>query len=142
MKEDVFDGPQIRELLWLKKFEATLNEIERKDWLNFRWVYSNFLGNNHDPQYKNGINNCWQHIKIGCRMYLKLHFLYSHLDFFPATLGRVSDEQGARFYQDIWTVETRYRSLWNESMMADDCWMLYRNVPSIRHSRKSHTSHF
>jgi len=30
MKEAVFDGPQIREMLRLENFEATLNEIERK----------------------------------------------------------------------------------------------------------------
>ena len=42
MKQGVFDGPQIREMLRLENFEATLNEIERKDWLSFRWVCSNF----------------------------------------------------------------------------------------------------
>jgi len=35
MKEGVFDGPQIREILRLETFEATLNEIERKGWLSF-----------------------------------------------------------------------------------------------------------
>ena len=34
-------------------------------------------------------------------MSLKMHFLHSHLDFFPSNLGEVSDEQGERFHQDI-----------------------------------------
>ncbi|KRX78455.1 putative ATP-dependent RNA helicase DDX23 [Trichinella sp. T6] len=32
---------------------------------------------------------------------LKLHFLHSHLDFFPQNLGDVSEEQGERFHHDI-----------------------------------------
>jgi hypothetical protein len=32
---------------------------------------------------------------------LKVHFLHSHLDFFPQNLGAVSDEQGERFHQNI-----------------------------------------
>jgi hypothetical protein len=30
-------------------------------------------------------------------MSLKIHFLYSHLSFFPENLGAVSDKQGERF---------------------------------------------
>ena len=67
-------------------------------------------------------------------MSLKLHFLYSHLDFFPANLGQISDEQGERFHQYIRTMVTRYRNLSNESMMTDYYWMLDKDVPGIRHS--------
>lgn len=38
---------------------------------------------------------------LGCNMSLKVHFLHSHLDFFPQNLGDVSDEHGERFHQDI-----------------------------------------
>ncbi|GBO44042.1 hypothetical protein AVEN_5001-1 [Araneus ventricosus] len=34
-------------------------------------------------------------------MSLKVHFLDSHLDYFPENLGVVSEEQGERFHQDI-----------------------------------------
>jgi len=37
---------------------------------------------------------------------VKLHFLYFHLDFFPANLGDVSEEQGERF-QDMKEAERR-----------------------------------
>ena len=36
-------------------------------------------------------------------MYLKMHFVHSHLDFFPPNLGEVSDERGERFHQDNYT---------------------------------------
>jgi len=38
---------------------------------------------------------------MGCNMILKIHFLESHLDFFPENLGEVNDEHGERFHQDI-----------------------------------------
>ncbi|GBN33164.1 hypothetical protein AVEN_20146-1 [Araneus ventricosus] len=33
---------------------------------------------------------------LGCSMTLKVHFLDSHLDYFPENLGAVSEEQGER----------------------------------------------
>ena len=75
-------------------------------------------------------------------MSLKMHFLHSHLDFFPENLGAVSDEQGERFHQDIQTMEVRYQGFWNESMMADHCWMLYRENPDQMFKRKSYSQRF
>jgi hypothetical protein len=42
-------------------------------------------------------------------MYLKVHFLESHLVFFLKTLGAFSDEHGERFYYDIYTMDKRYQ---------------------------------
>jgi len=36
--------------------------------------------------------------KLGCLINLKLHFLHSHLDYFPENLGDYSEEQGERFH--------------------------------------------
>ena len=38
---------------------------------------------------------------MGYNMYLNLHYLDVHLDFFPINLGAVSDEHGERFHQEI-----------------------------------------
>ena len=38
---------------------------------------------------------------LGCNMSLNLHFLQSHLDFFPGNMGSVSDEHCEKFHQDI-----------------------------------------
>jgi hypothetical protein len=38
-------------------------------------------------------------------MSLKVHFLHSHLDFFPEYLRAASDKHGAWFHQDICTME-------------------------------------
>ena len=81
------------------------------------------------------------HIK-NCRMSLKLHFLHSHLDFFPPNLGDVSDEHGERFHQDISQMEKNYPGQWNPSMMGDFCWMLQRDKSDTEHTHKSMKSHF
>ena len=38
-------------------------------------------------------------------MNIKVHFLKSHLNEFPANLGDVSDEHGVRFHQDMKVME-------------------------------------
>ncbi|CAH1107944.1 unnamed protein product [Psylliodes chrysocephalus] len=53
--------------------------------------------------------------EMGCNVALKIHFLDSHLDFFPENLRAVSDEHGERFYQDISAMEKRYQG----SLIAD-----------------------
>lgn len=62
-------------------------------------------------------------------MNLKLHFLDSHLDYFPENLGHFSEEQGERFHQDIKEMERRYQGRWDDHMMADYCWNLKRDIP-------------
>ena len=75
--------------------------------------------------------------ELGCNMSLKIHFLDSHLDFFPNNLGAVSDEHGERFHQEMSTMETRYQGKWNPKMLADYCWNLKRDIPLENYSRKS-----
>ena len=40
-------------------------------------------------------------------MSLKIHFLESHLNFFPENLGKVSSEPGEKFHQDVMATEMR-----------------------------------
>lgn len=62
-------------------------------------------------------------------MNLKLHFLHSHLDYFPENLSDYSEEQGERFHQDIREMECRYQGRWDVNMMADYCWSLKEDLP-------------
>jgi len=66
-------------------------------------------------------------------MSLKVHFLDSHLDFFPENLGAVSDKHGQQFHQDVSTVEKRCQGKCSTSMLADYCWVLRRQVPQTRY---------
>ena len=69
-------------------------------------------------------------------MSIKMHFLQSHLDYFPENCGDYSEKQGDRFYQDIKTMETRYQGRWDINMLSDYCWCLKRDEPIIFHKQK------
>ena len=51
----------------------------------------------------------------GARMSIKLHYLFSHLDYFPENFGDVSEEQGERFQQDVGTMEERQQGRWDST---------------------------
>jgi len=53
------------------------------------------LGNRRAQNYEDLVNNLLQSYQtLGSYMSLKIHFLHSHLDFFPENCGAVSDEHG------------------------------------------------
>jgi hypothetical protein len=79
---------------------------------------------------------------MGCNMSLKLHFLHSHLDFFPENLGAVFDEHGERIHQDNSKMEKRYQGKLGLSMLTDYCRTLKGDVPQATYSRKSTTVTF
>ena len=100
-----------------------------------------FLGNRRDYNYVNLVNRLLESFhKLGCNMSIKVHFLHSHLDEFPANLGDVSDEQG--FHQDIQTMGERYQGRYDTKMMADYCRSLKRDCVDIQYTRKSHKRKF
>lgn len=137
IKEGVFVGPDIRRLMTDQLFINTMTDPQKEGWIAFKQVIEKFLGNNKDPNYKQIVDRMLEAFKsLGCLMSLKVHFLQSHLDYFPENLGAVSEEQGERFHQDIKEMEKRYQGRWNVSMMADYCWMLQRDIPNATHKRK------
>lgn len=133
----VFIGPNIRQLMKDDQFISTMNSVEKNAWRSFVSVVNNFLGNHKSADYSMLVDHLLKHYEaLGCRMSVKLHFLHSHLDYFPSNLGAYSEEQGERFHQDICHMEDRYRGRWNISMMADYCWSLKRSNPSAIHKKK------
>jgi hypothetical protein len=73
-------------------------------------------------------------------MSLKVHHLVSHLDYFPANVRDVIDEQRkGSIKKDIIEMVRRHQGRWNVSRMADYCCML-QQVPEGLHKRESTTS--
>jgi hypothetical protein len=138
IKAGVFNGPQIRQVMASEHFTNILIGAEKEAWLAFKDVVSNFLGNFRSPTYIIKVETLLSAFqKMGCNMSLKIHFLHSHLDFFPENLGAVSDEHGERFHQDIATIENRYTSKWSRAVIADYCWTIAKDVPETKHKRNA-----
>ena len=70
-----------------------------------------------------------------------LHFLHSHLTFFPSNMGGVSDEHGERFLQEMSTMEARYQGRFNP-MMGDYCWFLQRATEDVLRRKPRSSTHF
>ena len=122
LKEGIFVRPQIRELLKDTDFEELLNLKELRAWEAFKSFCSGFLGNIRVPDYQACIEKLLKsYVDMGFRMSLKIHFLHSHLNFFPPNLGVVRDEHGEKFYLDITKMESNYQGKWNPGMMGDFC---------------------
>lgn len=138
IKEGVFVGPQIRKLFKDEHFNNILKGDEKLAWDSFVQVSKNFLGEHKAENYKDIVENLLQcYYRLGCNMSLKLHFLHSHLDFFPENCGATSDEHGERFHQEISDMEERYQEKWSESMLADYCWTLIRESPAKVYKRQT-----
>ena len=138
IKEGIFVGPQIRDIFKDPKFENLLDYDDKQVWDAVCQVCTNFLGNVRSEYYEDLVHDMLAlYQKFGCRMSLKLHFLDSHLDFFPANCGKFSDEHGERFHQDMSVIEQRYQGMWSASMLADYCWMIFRDNPDVEYKRKS-----
>ena len=138
IKEGVFIGPKIKQLLQDSEFDQALFGKEKLAWQTFKLVATKFLGNTKADNYMELVSNLLKaYSRMGCNMSLKIDFLDSHLDFFPPNCGKVSDEHGERFHQDISSVEKRYQEKLSPSMLADFCWMTARDDPFTAQKRQA-----
>ena len=119
-------------------FDDALSAVERSAWRLLKSVISDFLGNNRSAEYEKEVELSKEELsKIRTRMSVKMHFLWSHLDYFPQNCGDVSEEQRERFHQDIRVMQERYQGRWDVNFLAGYCWCLKRDVVVTQHRRKS-----
>ena len=124
IKEGVFVGPDTRKLMKNQDFRDSLNRKEQRAYDAVVNTVQNFLGSIRSENYKEVIAELLNSFEAqSVKMSLKIHFLKSHLDFFPSDLGKISDEHGERYHQVIRTIETRYQGRADSRMMADFCWL-------------------
>ncbi|KAJ4430079.1 hypothetical protein ANN_22288 [Periplaneta americana] len=80
VKEGIFVGPQIRELVKDPAFDQVLEGKEKEAWEALKGVIHGFLGNKRDDNYTQLVTMLLQkYHQLGCNMSLKIHFLHSHL---------------------------------------------------------------
>ena len=87
-------------------FDKILTGNEKTAWVSFKNVCTNFLRKRRSQDYKEMVGVLMQSFQtLGVRMSIKMHFLHSHLDYFPDNCGDYSEEQGEKFHQDISCME-------------------------------------
>ncbi|GBM30356.1 hypothetical protein AVEN_21475-1 [Araneus ventricosus] len=143
IKANVFDGPQIRQLVKDEYFIVTVTELQKNAWLAFRNIVKYFLGNTRAQIYTEILQQLLENYKmLGCNLSIKSHFLHSHLADFPKNLGAVSDEQRERFHQDLKVMEARYQGRWDVHMMTDYCWSIKREFHRLNTPGKAISENF
>ncbi len=101
MNAGILIGPQIWELMWNHKFDRCLVGYEKNAWESFKLIMKNFLGNHISPDYEQVVHELLKNMQaLGSRM-SKMHFLYSHLDYFPSNCGDYSEDQGECFFKTL-----------------------------------------
>ena len=99
LKAGIFDSPQIRELIKGPMFDEALNETKLSIWLSLKSEVTNILGNHWSVEYEKEIEELLKSFRqLEVQISVKLHFLRSHLDYFPKNCGDLSEEQGECFH--------------------------------------------
>jgi len=76
IKEGIFKGPQIMELMQDKQFDEDLIQTERNAWLCFNRICKDFSGNKKAVNYQFVVQELLNSYKaVGCNMSLEIHFL-------------------------------------------------------------------
>jgi hypothetical protein len=82
LKEDIFSGSQIREIIDDDLSELLMVESEKSAWLTFKAFCLSFFGNVKAENYKEIVEELLNACQtVGCHMSLKIHILYYRLDF-------------------------------------------------------------
>jgi len=81
IKEGIFIGPQIRELMQDKQFDEDLNETERNAWLSFKRICRDLLGNHKAVNYQDVVQDL-------LTSYKAMGYNMSTLGFFPRKYRR------------------------------------------------------
>lgn len=132
----ILNGPDIKKLMNTKTFDEKLNEQELNAWICIKNVIHNFLGNKKADNYEILVADMMRAFKeLKVDMSLKIHMLFSHLEFFPENLGEVSDEHGEKFHQEMSDMEKRFKGKPVVNMLAEYCWSIKLN-PELPQPKK------
>ena len=127
----IFVDPQVQHIFQDPDCKNKLNAAGRRAWSTFENIHSNVLGNKTKENYTEIVEELLSsYCALGCNMFLKSHFLQSHLEYFLGNMGAVSDIHSERFLQDISLMEKWWSSKWILNMVADYCWILVLETPT------------
>ena len=130
LKECVFIGPQIRDLIKDEYFETLLEGDEKTAWDIFKFVVKRFFFKQNDWKLWGSCKQSFAELpEFRLQRVRKKYTSFTRIwIFFPKNCGVVSDEHGECFDQHISSVEKRYQAKWSCAMLADCCWTLARDA--------------
>lgn len=88
----------------------------RRNLMRLIWIWTQNCSFNY--------HSVWVFCPLGCLMSLKIHCLFSHLNYFLKNVQVFRKEVGERFNWDFKDKERYYYGRWGEKMMADYCWSI------------------
>ena len=92
VKAGIIVGPQIKKILECDEFAKLLNRKQKKASNSFVAVFHGFLGNYKAENYVRLVQTLIKnYTKMGCRISLKVHILYAHLEKFKENMGAYSE---------------------------------------------------
>ena len=87
-----------------------MSQEEKNGWIAFSQVVNNLLGNTKSPEYKEIVKTLLDNFhKLDCNMSVKVHFLHSHLEYFPENLGALVRSKVRGFTRTVksWRRDTK-----------------------------------
>lgn len=129
----VFNGPDIKRIIRSEKFERLLSPFEREAFQSMKDVFTKFLGNYRAENYKEIVETMMKNFRrMKVSMSPKIHYLHQHLDFFREHLGKISDEHGERFHQEIKLIEFNFQGKSDQHMLAEYVWNAFEEEEQER----------
>jgi len=87
-------------------FSTYLDNPWKNAWRSFTAVFEDFLGCYEAPNYYDLSKQLLKsYEKLGCNMSVKVHFIHSHVNYFPENVEAMIEEQGESFHHHIKTIE-------------------------------------
>jgi len=133
----VLTGPEIRYLMSLEDFPATMSDVEREAWFKLCDVARDVLGKHVTEDWKEKVDLLISALQaMGCRSVTnKMHLIFKHKDKFEGYLGNFSDEHGERLHKEMQVLEKRFGRNANKEMLAEYIWSVKRDTKCYKSSR-------
>jgi hypothetical protein len=99
IKQEVFVGSHITELILYVKYEDQQNKVDKAAWKSLKNITISFLGYHKADSYSDmAVDLVKSYKAVVCNMSIRVNLLYSHLDLFGENLGELNDKHGGRFH--------------------------------------------
>jgi len=138
LKECVFIGPQIWDLIKDEYFDQLLQGEENAAWDSSKFVIKRIFGKQKGSKLWGPCKQPFAELPDIRLIHVTKNTLPSlSFGFFSGELWCSEWWTWKRFDQHISSMEKRYQGKWNCAMLADCCWTLARDDPTVEYKRQA-----